>query len=285
MGWNNEVFSLLIVTSGSGFTGLFVYSPAPGHGNLIASVAAQAGTDPYGNAYSQGIASYTSGGVAESLLTGGLMQLIDTAFQSAPVTFNVSGSSGNTAAMSITSGAGTEAGAAQSTLGLGDSGAATGLQVTDGADGNTYDTERLTLFNTVAQPITSTTPVVITGLSKAVSARSYEFSGILRIKQNPTTNATQLIGFAGPAVSFCDWYYTTSTTVGTTTSQTTVQGTLTTVGVNPAGVNNELYFTFRGIVTFSAAGTFSGMAAEAVLGDGFTIQPGCILELSPVAAS
>lgn len=58
MTWGSNVFPLLIVTSGGGFTGLFVYSPAPGPGNLIASIAAQAGTDPFGNAYRAGITSY-----------------------------------------------------------------------------------------------------------------------------------------------------------------------------------------------------------------------------------
>src|ERR1700729_2494124 len=35
--------------------GLFVYAPGPGPGNLIASIAAEAGTDPYGNTYPAGI--------------------------------------------------------------------------------------------------------------------------------------------------------------------------------------------------------------------------------------
>ena len=38
-------------SSPSGFSGLFIYSPAPGPGNLVASFAAAAGTDPYGNKY------------------------------------------------------------------------------------------------------------------------------------------------------------------------------------------------------------------------------------------
>lgn len=37
--------------------GLFVYSGTPATGNLLVSIAAQAGTDPYGNAYPQGISS------------------------------------------------------------------------------------------------------------------------------------------------------------------------------------------------------------------------------------
>src|SRR5215469_8017914 len=55
VGWNSSVFPLLIVTPSGGFTGLFLYSPGPGTGNLIGSWTAAAGTDPYGNAFPQGI--------------------------------------------------------------------------------------------------------------------------------------------------------------------------------------------------------------------------------------
>jgi hypothetical protein len=51
----------LVVVSGSsanGSTGIFVYSPAPGPGNLVASVASLPGTDSYQNAYLAGVASY-----------------------------------------------------------------------------------------------------------------------------------------------------------------------------------------------------------------------------------
>jgi hypothetical protein len=284
MGWNNEIFSLLIVTSGGGFTGLFVYSPAPGAGNLIASVAAQAGTDPYGNAYSRGVASYAGGGTAESLLTGGLMQLIATAFQSAPATFNVSGSAGNTAAMAITSGAGTEAGAVQSVLELGDSGAGTGLQVVDGADGNTYDTERITLVNTAAQTISSTANTVITGLSKPVAAGRYFFRGLLRSKQG-AVNVTQNVGFQGPANNQCVWFWNESNQASVSINAWVVQGGLATIGIGFGAVNNENYFEFTGTVNFTAAGTFSAVAAEGTPGDSFVIEPGCIMEIGPVRAS
>ena len=40
-------------------SGLFVYSPIPATGNLVASIAAAAGTDPYGNAYLAGICDYS----------------------------------------------------------------------------------------------------------------------------------------------------------------------------------------------------------------------------------
>jgi hypothetical protein len=69
--WQQSVFPLIIIDASGTFTGLFVYSPVPGHGNLIASITAAAGTDPYGNPYLAGITSYTAGGgLFAELLTG-----------------------------------------------------------------------------------------------------------------------------------------------------------------------------------------------------------------------
>jgi len=49
----------LVVVFGTGrYTGVFVYSPVPGPGNLVASVASAAGTDPYGNSYVEGFGTY-----------------------------------------------------------------------------------------------------------------------------------------------------------------------------------------------------------------------------------
>jgi hypothetical protein len=65
--WSNQRISLLILdASVTGFSGLFVYSPFPGAGNLIGSWAAAAGVDPYGNAYPAGLS--VSGGAA--IITG-----------------------------------------------------------------------------------------------------------------------------------------------------------------------------------------------------------------------
>jgi hypothetical protein len=70
MPWSNQAVSLVVIIAGGGFTGLFVYSPAPGAGNLIYSVAAAAGTDPYGNAYQQGAVTYGALGVYAQMLQG-----------------------------------------------------------------------------------------------------------------------------------------------------------------------------------------------------------------------
>ena len=55
MGWTEQIPNLVIIETGAGFTGFFVYTPAPGHNNLLASLTAStAGTDPYGNAFITG---------------------------------------------------------------------------------------------------------------------------------------------------------------------------------------------------------------------------------------
>lgn len=57
--WSNTETNLIIlIEQVSGFSGLFGYSPAPGAGNLIFSITANAGTDPYGNKYVAGVGSY-----------------------------------------------------------------------------------------------------------------------------------------------------------------------------------------------------------------------------------
>ena len=48
--------------------GEFFYSGAPALGNLVASIAPAPGTDPYGNAYLEGIAAYSSSGSTWAVL-------------------------------------------------------------------------------------------------------------------------------------------------------------------------------------------------------------------------
>jgi hypothetical protein len=284
MGWNNEVFSLLIVTAGGGFTGLFVYSPGPGAGNLIASVAAQSGTDPYGNAYNEGIVSYQPGDTAFSELLAGTVVLGLPGIMTASAALTTSGSPNSNAQLVIHSGHAGEAGATESKITLWDSGVNGNVQVTDGADGNTYDTERLTLVTTASQNITSTANTVITGLSKPVSPGRYYFRGILRSKQG-AVNVTQNVGFTGPANNQCIWFWNQSNQASVSINAWVVQGGLATIGVGYGAINNENYFEFTGTVNFTAAGTFSAVASEGTAGDSFVIEPGCIMEIGPVRAS
>lgn len=54
--WSNQAISLIVLTEETaGFSGIFGYSPSPGTGNLVFSVSAAQGTDPYGNTYPAGL--------------------------------------------------------------------------------------------------------------------------------------------------------------------------------------------------------------------------------------
>lgn len=51
---------LVIVSAGNVFSGVFVYNPSPGLGNLKESTSSVNGTDPYGNAYLAGFVTYSN---------------------------------------------------------------------------------------------------------------------------------------------------------------------------------------------------------------------------------
>lgn len=75
-GTPNIIRAFIVIISGGAGSGLFVYSPTVGAGNLILSVAGQPGTDPYGNAYlGNGLAVYGSGFTEFLGLIGGVPEL------------------------------------------------------------------------------------------------------------------------------------------------------------------------------------------------------------------
>lgn len=289
MGWASNVFPLLIITASGGFTGLFVYNPAPGHNNLVDSIAATGGTDPYGNVYQAGITSYPGGGSGTgtySQLSAGTIQIASSAFQSAPVHFTVSGSLGASAGMSITSGVGTEAGAAVTTLELGDSGAGTGLQVVDGADGNTYDTERLMLHGTaLPQSISSVTPTTITGCSKTnLGLRRYRYVAYISF-HGAAAAGTARFCIAGTLVTssfdIAAMFITNTGVANNGTSATFgsggfVQSPTLTTGANIAYIEGEF--------VVGTAGSVLLQAFEGTTGDAFTVD-NCKFDLFPVVAS
>lgn len=63
--WSNTATNLIVLIEAiTGYSGLFAYSPSPGAGNLVLSLTAAAGTDPYGNAYQAGLTTYSEAGAA-----------------------------------------------------------------------------------------------------------------------------------------------------------------------------------------------------------------------------
>lgn len=54
-GWSNQNQTRVVVVETGTYSGLFFYSPTIGHGNLVGSWTAAAGTDPYDNSYPAGL--------------------------------------------------------------------------------------------------------------------------------------------------------------------------------------------------------------------------------------
>lgn len=69
--WSNSETNLIIlIEQVSGFSGIFGYSPAPGTGDLVFSVSAAAGTDPFGNQYAAGITVYAPNSLFANMQAG-----------------------------------------------------------------------------------------------------------------------------------------------------------------------------------------------------------------------
>ena len=60
-GTSRAVIANYVIIFGAGGA-LWVYNPTPAKRNLVVSVAGEAGTDPYGNAYVEGLGLYTAFG-------------------------------------------------------------------------------------------------------------------------------------------------------------------------------------------------------------------------------
>jgi hypothetical protein len=67
--WTNQVVNQVII-AGTHQSGLYVYRPSPGFGNLIASTGASSAFDSFGNATLDGFVSYAGGTLAQQVLNG-----------------------------------------------------------------------------------------------------------------------------------------------------------------------------------------------------------------------
>jgi len=320
MTWGNNVFPLVIVYSTTGTpTGLFVYSPTPGPGNLIASITNSA-TDPYGNATASVIAAYQPGIPATNVQ-----------MQAGAVKFNQSGTTGpavigsnNAGVLILTSG--TTASNAQSCIlelvpvaagqsgliiaegvielteavlpaaigGIGAGPQLLGSQSTGmvrfvsdalNGDSNTYDTGRQSLFTSSSQLINSTTQTPITGLTFAVAANvTYRVSGAITWVQGGTAD-NQALGITGPALSNCritfGWWVLSQTGQSIFGSQLTAQNTRGGPGGSfAAGVTVITYID--GLFTTSASGTFNFCGSEITSGHTWTVQNYSYIDVMPV---
>lgn len=81
MGWRQTsvVTNLVVIEGASG--GLFVYSPRPGPGNLIASIAAASGAnDGFGNPFQAGFTVYSASGFTQMLTNALIFRLVGDVF-------------------------------------------------------------------------------------------------------------------------------------------------------------------------------------------------------------
>lgn len=292
MVWQNSVFPLLVVPAGVPGTGIYVYNGVPAAGNPpIAYIASPGVTaDPYGNALptpgggivsnSPGVAfsELTGGGIALGL-TGGTPSAIDAAIQVARAG----------AGQSLQIGSGSIGADAGSLLLLNDSGVATGafgpgLQVVSGGDGNTYDTERLTLISPGATINSAVTPVTL--FSHHLGKGTYEVE-VWMVTQN-TTAADQgvfafaasggLVAGAGTLVDF----YTLAT--GTGTLNYGASSTLT-APFNGQGVGGNQHVRLSLTVNVTTAGTLSLTGLESAAGNTVTVSAGSRMRVCPVVAT
>lgn len=320
--WNEgSVFPLLIVYDITGaFTGLFVYSGVPGAGDLIASVTAAAGTDPYGNAYQAGITSYLSSVPADFVQlfssTVNFMNAGDTAQA------QISGGSGG---MSFTSGESSTVGLATATLQLlqsltaanaprailsSDSSVALLLSFAQGAADPTtanivgpsltwlpnthyisqvdksaaaYVLGHNTSYNTSDQLINSTSfsAVCSSGIT-VLSGSAYRVRAVLTCQQGPNAaNNDYRLGFTG-TISQVRMKAEFAQQGGTVGLATTTSnnGLLASSAFAPSTIYEA---NFDGIIVTTSTGTLSLQAAMDAATDTFTVLALSFFHVEPVS--
>jgi hypothetical protein len=177
----------LVIVSGTD-EGVFVYSGTPALGNPPIAAMCDSFTDPFGNAVVPGVSSQLPGqGIAE--LFGGVIQLYADAAQAGHQALIEAAPAGT---LELTSGG--QGPTDTSTVANLLSGLSGGvLQVVSGADGNTYDTQQLTL-TTAGASINSTSRVVVFSVPLAVG--TYEVN-VWAVIANSTPGDAATWSFAG----------------------------------------------------------------------------------------
>jgi hypothetical protein len=291
VGWQSNIFPLLIVTPTGGFTGLFVYSPGPGHGNLIASTTSAAGTDPYGNAFLGASASYaSSAGIAAGYDFNGVTTYTGPVGGGGPWasfwSFGRDAASGNIPSLG---GAGFElnelavpAPAAHGPVLFGKtSGHAAVVSDALHGDGNTYDIETLHLTTTADQnvPVTSGT-IAVTGLTTSLAANTrYRVRG--RVKwQMGATAVAQSFGFGGTVTtSFVEITENQQQVAAAVAGNWTQIAALSLTASPVFAANTPADFIFDGTIETNAAGTFQVQVSSGA--QPFIIRRASFCDLEP----
>jgi hypothetical protein len=265
----------VIITGGNGW---FIYDGAPALGNPPAAYGVASGTteDPFGNTlpFDYGIVSVNAGG-SWSALSAGFLLLAP------PVTFQVPGSAAaeNAGVVQLQSGL-AAADDTQTSAFLNSAANGGSLQVTGGADGNTYDTQRLAVIASAAMTVDSETQTAIPGLSIPVTEDlTYDIEVDLFFESSSTNRAYLNLG--GPAVSFMS---VTQTILGDgvaaaycQTSQGTQPGSS-----GPLTASQGYVCRMRGRAVFSASGDLTVEAAASANATSYVISAGALLAVEPV---
>lgn len=277
--YNLTVSGDIIIT---GTNGWFIYSGTPALGNdpIAYAVAPGVTADPFGNSLALSAAVVSVNGNAWTALQGGAMYSMGPHAAYSAGFFAASTEAAGI--MGLDSGLATNTDTASALL-VNSANNGTPAQVISGADANTYDMTRLTLFTTSNQTINSTSSTVITGLSCPVAANGlYRISGVIQWVQG-SASVAQKMGFSGPATSnvriTANQQGIASATAGNWSSFTSLA-----IAATPAfNATSSNVWEFDGIVGFTAAGTFEVIAAEGTSGDTFSIESYSFMDVMPVA--
>jgi hypothetical protein len=196
----------------------------------------------------------------------------------------ISGSSSGQA-ISIASGEGPEAGAAQTVLSVADSGAGGSVQVSSGLDGNIYDTERLTL-TTAGVSINSTSRVVV--FSQHLGVGTYDIE-VWAVVSNSTAGDGATWSFAatgglvaGGAGSGMDFHCTLTASPATVTYG--AAGNYTTAFPNQGPAGNQR-LDIRLTLVVATAGTLTWGGVENAAGNPVSVASGSRMRIFPVVAT
>lgn len=249
----------------------------------------------------QNVASFTPGGAAfsESAAAGGVLSVTNT--HSAPTSPSaelVAAASGDLVLGAEVAGDSsprwTDDSNGKRTYGTGTGAGDTSIQRASGGgltvtypDGSAYDIARLTLYVPSDMPVTSTSPVTVTGLSASVAAATYRISGIFRYTQD-ATGVVQHLGLtgggswgSGSRISMLAVPNTGFTATQVYLAEAFAAGTVSL----PAFDGGDFVTVWvDGIIEFGSAGTFTVTAAEGTSGDSWTVKAGTHLDLMPVIA-
>jgi parallel beta-helix repeat protein len=264
--------------------GVFIYNgtPAPGNPPIAYMANPTTTTDQFGNALPTaggGVVTVDPGFSYAELLDGAIsMGLLGGTPSAFPAEVTVAAEGGGQA---IEFDSGSLGPGVSSLAILGDSASdSPGLTVISGADGNTYDTMRLTLQTTSLLTVDSTSPVTLFTFPVAAGTYAYQ----LEIPMLGTGTAIPQLRFSSTAAVVSAMQGETVLDGGTAGGYTAYQTALNTFGpVGPGLVNGDANdLNGSGIFEFSTAGTILVEMNASTSAACCTIPVGARMHLFPV---